>query len=90
MAVQRGIRVRCRAYRGMLVCVPGDECKPITSLLDRMNGLGDEISTEAQRTASEAKKEGGEGFSRTFHAYRTQRSDRVICVICNSKARRSR
>jgi len=40
--------------------VPGHECKPITSILGRMNGLGDETSTGAQRAASDTKKEGGE------------------------------
>ena len=57
--------------------MPGHECKSksITSLLGRMNGLGDVTSAGAQRAASDAKKE-GKGFSRTFHAYRTQRSDR--------------
>ena len=61
-AVQRGIRVRCRVRRGTLVCMPGHECKPITSILGRVNGLGDETSTGAQRAASDAKKvEWGQG-----------------------------
>lgn len=37
------------------------ECKPITSLLGRMNGLGEETSTGTQRAASDAKKEGRKG-----------------------------
>ena len=42
----------------------------------RMNGLGDETSTGAQRAASDEKKAGGgKGFSITFHAYRTQLRD---------------
>lgn len=39
-----------------LVCMPGHECKPITSLLGRMNGLGDGTSTGAQRAASDCKE----------------------------------
>jgi hypothetical protein len=45
--------------------MPGHECKPITSLLGRMNGLGDETSTGAQRAAYDAKegRKGSQGRS---------------------------
>jgi hypothetical protein len=46
------------------------ERKPITSLIGRMNGLGDETPTGAQRAASGAKKEGvGNGGSRGRSMY---------------------
>jgi len=68
MAAWCGIIVWCRACRGTLVCMPGHECKPITSLLGGMNGLGDETSTGAQRAASDARKEGRKGSrGRSMH-----------------------
>lgn len=48
----------------LYACQPSHERKLITSFLGRMNGLGDETSTGAQRAASDAKEGRGVRGSR--------------------------